>query len=632
MMFNEHEMSASEAVSENWMRRLVDPSVAGETPREPSPSAPTPIPEAPAAARAPEPPLYPRIPDYEIVGQLGSGGMGVVYKARCTRLHESEIVAVKFMRAEMIREETAEKRFWNEVRILQRLQHPDIVRLHSAGKYDGCPYFVMDFVGDESGASKTLAHLIRADVVPQFEQSADVAKRAPKKLEANRSRRICAIVERIALAIQAAHEQDVIHRDLKPENVLLAANGWPKITDFGVAKTVADDEGRTATGESLGTVTYMAPEQARGESKLTEAVDVYALGGILFAMLTGTPPYRGENNDQTRAALLAAKEPPSPLERIKAIAASRGLPLEKFVSRGDLRAYTALDAVCRKCLEPEPQKRYRTARAVAEELDRIYYNNRQLERVTDTMRRGARWLLAQRKRWMWAALILVASCVLGLCIKVGTRQEKEIKRYESSEVPRLKETTAQTKQELNDTQDDLLEANIELTLARADLADEQFRTGALEKELRDSKLALAEARQQLARVPVHPVAPNGKLGPVVLELRWSDRNDLDLHCIDPNGEELFYSNPKAKKGSGGYLDVDRNRRGESNEPVETITYPAGAPAGEYKVFVRYYANKGDSEPTKYTLTVRVREQTFTVSGVITQDEREKRPLGAFTLK
>jgi serine/threonine protein kinase len=215
--------------------------------------------DASLRARATEAPL-PEVTGYEVLSELGHGGMGVVYLARQTSLNRN--VALK-----MIAGVDSERRFLQEAELVARLRHPNIVQVYDYGTTAGRAYFAQEYL--ESGS---LADRWGAEPQPPRE-AAELA-------------------QVLAWAVHAAHEKGVVHRDLKPQNILLAADGTPKVTDFGLAKGA--DSALTVSGAVLGTPSYMAPEQASGDSrKVGPVADVYALGTILYQALTGRPPFRG---------------------------------------------------------------------------------------------------------------------------------------------------------------------------------------------------------------------------------------------------------------------------------------------------------------------------------------------------
>lgn len=266
---------------------------------------------------------WPSVPGYEVLGVLGKGGMGVVYKAR--QLGLNRVVALKMiLHAEHAGHEER-RRFRAEAEAVARLQHSHIVQIYEVGEYNGLPYFSLEYCPGGSLADK-----LDGTPLPPV--------------------RAARLVETLARAMQAAHDKGIIHRDLKPANILLYENGTPKVTDFGLAKKL-DAATQTQSGAVMGTPSYMAPEQAGGKTKeIGPATDVYALGAILYELLTGRPPFKAETALDTLRQVLERQPAPPRL-------------LNANVDR-------QLETICLKCLEKDPRHRYPSAKALADDVER----------------------------------------------------------------------------------------------------------------------------------------------------------------------------------------------------------------------------------------------------------------------
>jgi serine/threonine protein kinase len=263
--------------------------------------------------------------DYELLEEIARGGMGVVYKARQVSLER--IVALKMILAGQLASPADVQRFHTEAKAAANLKHPNIVAIHEVGVHEGQHFFSMDYI-----AGRSLAAIIRDNPLP--------ATRAAR------------YVQMIAEAIEHAHRQGTLHRDLKPSNVLIDEADRPHVTDFGLAKQIKGDAGLTGTGQILGTPSYMPPEQAAGRpTELGPASDVYALGAVLYELLTGRPPFRAESVFDTIMQVVQVEPVPPRL-------------LNPTVPR-------ELDTICLKCLEKDPKKRFASAQDLADDLGRF---------------------------------------------------------------------------------------------------------------------------------------------------------------------------------------------------------------------------------------------------------------------
>ncbi len=330
--------------------------------------------------RLEEPAQWPVIGGYDILQRLGEGGMGVVYKARHCGLNR--LVALKMIRGGSQARADHFLRFRVEAESVARLHHPNIIQIYDIGEAGGLPYVAFEVL--EGGSME-------------------------QRLAGNPQpgRQAAELVMTLARAVQVAHEAGIIHRDLKPTNVLYTSEGVPKITDFGLAKRVDSEDGQTQSGQIMGSPCYMSPEQARGHSrKVGPAADVYALGAILYEVITGRQPFKGETVMET-VRQVVEDDPVTP---------SRLVP----------RVPRDLETICLKCLHKDAARRYATAGALADDLGRYIHGEPIAARRIAGWERAAKWARrhpAAALYMTFAAAVLVAA-VAGLFALQESRLER----------------------------------------------------------------------------------------------------------------------------------------------------------------------------------------------------------------
>ena len=310
--------------------------------------------EVPKSAEAP------LLPGYEILGELGRGGMGVVYRAR--QVKAGRVVAVKMILGGPHAGSNDMTRFCAEYEILARLHHPNLVQIYEVGECDYRPYYSMELV-------EGLALDEKIDGQPQPPREA------------------AEMVEILARTVEVVHRQGIIHRDLKPANILLTPDGIPKVTDFGLAKRLGNGSGPTVSGQVLGTPSYMAPEQASGLTReIGPTVDVYALGVILYEMLLGKPPFLGE----------------TPWETMRQVVSNEPIPPRRVQPKVPRN----LETICLKCLSKEPWRRYPRAGDLADDLRRFLDGWPPIQaRPIGPLERGWKWV---RRHTALAALLAIS--------------------------------------------------------------------------------------------------------------------------------------------------------------------------------------------------------------------------------
>ncbi len=364
----------------------------------------------------------PQIPAYELLELLGEGGMGVVYKARQRGLNR--LVAVKMIRTDRRGSADRLARFRTEAEAVARLRHPNIVQIFEIGEAEGAPFVSLELL--EGGS---LDHKLAS--TPQPGQSA------------------AELLITVVKAVQVAHDAGIVHRDLKPSNILFTEDGIPKITDFGLAKRLESDSRQTESGQIMGSPSYMAPEQAKGHTRnIGPAADVYALGAILYEMLTGRPPYKGE----------------TPMETVRQVTDDEVVPPSRLVPR----VSRDLETICLHCLNKDQTRRYGSAAALAEDMERFLTRRPIKARRTPVWERGAK--LARRRP--------VATTLLALMLLATGGLVAASLAYSSRETHRVDTLTSFAIQGLFKAQDDITherwsEAEPALTMLREKIRGER---------------------------------------------------------------------------------------------------------------------------------------------------------------
>ena len=337
-----------------------------------------------------------RVGDYELLDELGRGGMGVVFRARDLRLNR--IVALKLILTGKLASEVEVKRFRLEAEAAAQLEHPCIVPIYEVGESEGRHFFVMKLVEGGTLAEKVSSIGFRVS-------GSETTSGHRNQLETSNAKpeTFAALLAKVARAVHHAHQRGILHRDLKPANILLDPDGEPLVSDFGLARLIEGDSSLTLSGAAVGSPSYMAPEQAAGQSKeITIAADVYSLGAILYELLTGQPPFRADT-------------PMATLRQVMDQEPRRPSSINRRVDRD-------LETICLKCLQKNPGQRYASAEALAEDLER------RLRHEPIRARRNSAWEHARkwaRRHPARAGLLLVSvAAVAGFVVQLLITQAK----------------------------------------------------------------------------------------------------------------------------------------------------------------------------------------------------------------
>ena len=320
-------------------------------------------------ATAVSPPRSGIFGDYELLEEIGRGGMGVVYRARQVSLNR--IVALKMVLAGRLAEEEDLLRFRTEAEAAGRLQHPNIVAVHEVGEIDGQHFFSMEFIDGTS-----LAQRLRAGPLP--------------------GRTAARYIRQVARAVHCAHQNGTLHRDLKPGNIMIDRSDEPHVTDFGLAKRLGEDSGQTRTGTVVGTPSYMAPEQAAGKTReLGPPCDIYGLGAVLYELLTGRPPFRAE----------------TPVHTVMQVIENEPVPPRLLNANVD----ADLETICLKCLEKDAARRYASAEALAIDLDHYLSGEPITARTSNILGRLTRMLERSQHDvsfYTWSTMVLLIAAIV----------------------------------------------------------------------------------------------------------------------------------------------------------------------------------------------------------------------------
>jgi hypothetical protein len=399
----------------------VPPASAGGAPQttKDQPRPPAEPETGPAVVTAPAATGLSAVPGYDLLGELGRGGMGVVYHARQHGLNRPVALKMILAGAHATADDLA--RFRAEAEAVARLHHPGVIQVYEVGEHGGLPYFSLEYCPGGSLAKQL-----------------DGTPWPPAKA--------ARLVEELALAVQAAHAAGIVHRDLKPGNVLAGPDGHWKVSDFGLAKRL-DEVGRTQTGAVLGTPSYMAPEQAGGKGRVVgPAADTYALGAILYELLTGRPPFKAA----------------TPLDTVLQVVSEEVVPPSRLVAK----LPKDLETICLKCLQKEPSKRFASALALAEDLRRYLRGEPIKARPISSLARGWRWC-RRNPVAAGALLVFLAAAIISSALALVAAEARGRAVQKAGEALVANTELSRSNTELRESKESLQRTNNQLEVAVA---------------------------------------------------------------------------------------------------------------------------------------------------------------------
>ena len=457
--------------------------------------------------------------DYELLNEIARGGMGVVYKARQIKLHR--LVALKMILAGQLAGPEHVVRFYNEAEAAAQLDHPGIVPIFEVGLHEGQHFFSMGFVDGQS-----LAQRVARGPLPHCEAAQ--------------------LVFEVAQAVQYAHEKGVIHRDLKPGNILLDMAGKPRVTDFGLAKLTEHKTDLTGTGQVLGTPSYMPPEQASGKAnQIGQPADVYALGAVLYCLVTGRPPFQAASAVDTLMQVI--KQDPVPIRQLNS-----EVPLD-------------LETIALKCLEKEIPRRYGSARLLADELKRFLNGEPILARPVSAVERTWRW--CQRNRLVAGLAATAAFAGLAFVVVVSVALVLVNAQKERAVVAEAEAKKQKTEADLQKEAAFVAEADAK---KQKEAADEQRMQAENAKTEADNQRMQADSARQQAELAEKQQAYEAYIAQIGLAAAKIDENAFDSARDILTGCKEELRNWEWRRLS--YLCGLSEREVDAEQPIEAVAF------------------------------------------------------------